>query len=104
GFEFFCKRATNPYNPLQTKATKRFGNGYSLFAQYTLQHAENNDGDYFFIDPDVNRGTAPNDRKHTFAVSTVIELPVGRGKKFLTDASPVVDAIVGGWQFNQNTM
>ena len=57
---------TNDYNSLQTKVTKRFGSGYSLFVQYTLQHAVNNDGDYFFIDPDVNRGTADFDRTHTF--------------------------------------
>ena len=67
-FDYFCNCATNSYNALQTKATKRFSQGYSLFIQYTLQHAVNNDGDYFFIDPDVNRGTANFDRTHTFAV------------------------------------
>jgi len=102
--DYFCNCATNLYNSLQTKATKRFGHGYSLFAQYTLQHAENNDGDYFFIDPDVNRGTANFDRTHTFSVSTVTEIPVGRGKRYLSDASGAVDAILGGWQFNQNTL
>jgi hypothetical protein len=75
-----------------------------LFVQYTLQHAENNDGDYFFIDPDVNRGTANFDRTHTFSVSTVAELPFGRGKMFLGGVSRAVDMVVGGWQFNQNTM
>ena len=104
GFDYFCNCATNRYNALQTKATKRFSQGYSLFMQYTLQHAENNDGDYFFIDPDVNRGPANFDRTHTFSVSTVTELPFGRGKMFLGGVSRAVDLVVGGWQFNQNTM
>ncbi len=104
GFDYFCNCATNRYNALQTKATKRFSQGYSLFMQYTLQHAENNDGDYFFIDPDVNRGPANFDRTHTFSVSTVTELPFGRGKMFLGGVSRAVDMVVGGWQFNQNTM
>jgi hypothetical protein len=104
GFDYFCNCATNRYNALQTKATKRFSRGYSLFVQYTLQHAVNNDGDYFFIDPDVNRGTATFDRTHTFAVSTVAELPFGRGKRYLTDISRAADIVIGGWQFNQNTM
>ena len=51
-FDYFCNCATNLYNSLQAKATKRFSQGYSLFLQYTLQHSENNDGDYYFIDPD----------------------------------------------------
>lgn len=102
-FDYFCNCATNLYNSLQTKATKRFGGGYSLFVQYTLQHSVNNDGDYFFIDPDVNRGTANFDRTHTFTFSTVAEIPVGRGKRFMADTSRPVDLIVGGWQFNQNT-
>ena len=94
----------NRYNALQTKATKRFSRGYSLFLQYTLQHADNNDGDYFFIDPSVNRGTANFDRTHTFTVSTVAELPFGRGKPFLSGISRAADVVVGGWQFNQNTV
>ena len=103
-FDYFCNCATNRYNSLQAKATKRFSQGYSLFAQYTLQHSVNNAGDYFYIDPSVNRGTADFDRTHTFTLSTVTEVPIGRGKMWLTDVSRVVDAIVGGWQFNQNTV
>lgn len=104
GFDYFCNCATNRYTALQTKATKRFSQGYSLFLQYTLQHAVNNDGDYFFINPDVNRGTANFDRTHTFSASTVTELPFGRGKAFLSGVSRAADMVVGGWQFNQNTM
>jgi hypothetical protein len=103
-FDFFCNCATNLYHSLQTKATKRFGGGYSLFAQYTLQRSENNDGEYFFIDPDVNRGTANFDRTHTFTFSTVAEIPIGRGKALLSDVSRPVDLIIGGWQINQNTV
>ena len=80
GIDYFCNCGTNLYQSLQTKATKRFSKGYSLFAQYTLQHAENNDGSYFFIDPDVNRGTSDNDRRHLFAVSTVCGSPGGPGQ------------------------
>jgi outer membrane receptor protein involved in Fe transport len=103
-FDYFCNCATNLYHSLQTKATKRFSSGYSLFAQYTLQRSENNDGEYFFIDPAVNRGTANFDRTHTFTLSTVTEIPVGRGKAFLANSSRAVDLILGGWQFNQNTI
>jgi carboxypeptidase family protein len=103
-FDFFCNCATNIYHSLQTKATKRFSGGYSIFAQYTLQRSENNDGDYYFIDPDVNRGIANFDRTHTFTFSTVAEIPIGRGKAWLSGVSRPVDIIIGGWQLNQNTV
>jgi hypothetical protein len=103
-FDYFCNCATNRYNALQTKATKRFSRGYSLFLQYTLQRSVNNDPDYFFIDPSVNRGTSNFDRTHTFAVSTVAELPFGRGKPYLSGISKAADLVIGGWQFNQNTI
>ena len=32
--------------------------------------------------------------------SVIWELPVGRGRKFLTDASPIVEAIAGGWMLS----
>ena len=47
----------------------------------------NNDGDYFFIDPDVNRGTADFDRTHNVhSCRPCAEIPVGRGKRMLSDA------------------
>ena len=35
GIDVFCNCGTNRYDSLQTKFTKRFSNGYSVFAQYT---------------------------------------------------------------------
>src|SRR4051812_46095640 len=75
-----------------------------MFVQYTLQQAGENDGDYFFIAPSVNRGTANFDRTHTFTLSTVAEIPVGRGKRFMGGISRPADLVIGGWQVNQNTM
>jgi hypothetical protein len=37
-------------------------------------------------------------------LSLVAEIPVGRGKRYMSDVSPGVDALVGGWQFNTNTI
>ena len=49
-------------------------------------------------------GTATSDRTHTFAVSTVAEIPVGRGRHYMGDISRAAYLFIGGWQFNQNTM
>ena len=43
-------------------------------------------------------GRNVQDRTHILSFNTVYELPLGRGRKLLPDANPVVDAILGGWQ------
>jgi hypothetical protein len=103
GIDYFCNCATNAYDSLQTKFTKRFAAGYSVQAAYTLQRAEQAGADYFFYDPELNRGPADWDRTHNFTLSLVAELPIGRERKYMTDISPVLDAVIGGWQFNTNT-
>ena len=78
-------------------------------ANYTLQRAEQDDGDYFRRLPErrivdsAQRGPADWDRTHNFVLSLVAELPFGRGRPYLSDISPLADAVLGGWQFNTNT-
>jgi hypothetical protein len=96
-------KATNRYDSLQVKLTKRFSQGYSFLTHYTLQKAVNNSGQYFNIDPSVNRGKADFEKKHNFVLSQLFELPFGRNHKFLSGIGKVADAIIGGWQINSNT-
>jgi outer membrane receptor protein involved in Fe transport len=103
GIDYFCNCATNAYDSLQTKFTKRFSDGYSVQATYTLQRAIQDNPDYFFFDSEMNRGPADWDRTHNVTFSVVAELPFGRERRYLTDVSTVVDALVGGWQVNTNT-
>ena len=48
----------------------------------------------------IQKTIASNDQTHTFIFSWSYELPVGRGKRFLASANPVVNHLVGGWQIN----
>ncbi|MGB7207796.1 MAG: TonB-dependent receptor [Pyrinomonadaceae bacterium] len=95
--------ATNRYDSMQLKLTKRFANGFSFLTHYTLQRAVNNSGNYFNIDPDLNRGRADFERTQNFVLSQLFELPIGRNKKFLGNIGKVADAFIGGWQLNSNT-
>ncbi len=112
GIDYFCNCATNSYDSLQAKLTKRFSSGYSANVNYTLQKARQHGGDQFETDlpehqglynSDLEFGAPDWDRIHSFVFSLVAELPVGRGREFLSDMSPLMDGIVGGWQFNANT-
>ncbi len=91
GIDYFSNTGKSRYNALQAKVTKRFSSGYSLLAHYTLQSHKNNDGGYFFIDPNVNYGPADFIRKHVFVLAGTAELPFAKGNR-----------IFGGWQVNAN--
>ena len=102
GVAYYCNCGTTDYQSLQAKITKRFANGYSLLAHYTFQKAKQNDGSYFFIDPNQNYGPQQFGRDHNFVFSALAELPFGKGKKVAGDATGLANAIIGGWQVNTN--
>jgi outer membrane receptor protein involved in Fe transport len=112
GIDYFCNCATNSYDSLQAKLTKRFSSGYSANVNYTLQRARQHGGDQFETDlpehqglynSDLEYGPPDWDRVHNFVFSLVLELPVGRGREYMSDMSPLMDAFLGGWQVNTNT-
>ncbi|HJU56031.1 MAG TPA: TonB-dependent receptor [Pyrinomonadaceae bacterium] len=102
----YCNCSDNHYDSLQIKATKRFSSGYSFLTHYTLQRARDYNDDRFIPGIDADYAYGPHDfiRTHNFVLSQVAELPFGRGKRYFTNASRALNYIVGGWQFNSNTI
>lgn len=45
-----------------------------------------------------NRANSGFDVRHLINFNSIWELPIGRGRHFLTDSNGVVNAILGGWQ------
>ena len=99
---YLCNCADNHYNSLQAKLTKRYSNGYSLLASYTLQSIQNHGADQYFFDRDLEYGTPDWARTHLFTLAGTFELPFGRGKRFMSDISKGLDYVIGGWQLNAN--
>jgi hypothetical protein len=100
GIDFFSNTGRSRYNALQAKLTRRLAGGFSLVTHYTLQSHKNDDGGYFFVDPDVDYGPANFIRTHVYVLLTTMELPFGKGKRYGSDASGALDALIGGWQLN----
>jgi hypothetical protein len=48
--------------------------------------------------PGLDYGNVSFDRRHRFLTTGVYDLPIGRGKMFLSGANRAVDQILGGWQ------
>jgi hypothetical protein len=99
------------YNALLVKLERRFHNGLNLLASYTYSKTLT-DADSALpafvsfsgggsIQNSFNlrseKALSYQDIPHTFVVSYIYELPVGKGKKFLNKPGPV-DKVLGGWE------
>ncbi len=96
------------YDSLQTRLTRNFSKGYQIALNYTWSKsigvggADNSDNEPWIKLPqffDLNRALSGFDRTHSFQLTNLIELPFGKGKKWLSDGG-VLSAIAGGWQIN----
>jgi hypothetical protein len=97
------------YNSLQAKVEKRYSHGLTFLATYTWSHAlddASDAGGLFtaignrqpalipYIDELTN---SVFDIRNRFTINGNYELPIGRGRTFLSNSSRWLDEIVGGW-------
>ncbi|MDQ2936132.1 MAG: TonB-dependent receptor [Acidobacteriota bacterium] len=105
---------TDSYNALQMTLSRRISNGLTLNSQYTFSKSFGNtsgsneartaakpfggavraSGDYNNYEAD--RGYNNFDVRHTFNLSAVYDLPMGKGKSF--DMGGIGNAILGNWE------
>jgi len=98
---WFGNDASSNYNAIQIKAEKRFSHGLQFLAHYTYAHANDFNDSYYSVNPKVAYGPDPFSRNSVFVINAVYLLPIGRGQRFLGDASRALDLVVGGWQVSQ---
>jgi hypothetical protein len=108
------------YQALQIELNRRLKNGLSFQASYTwAKNLANYGGDApSGFAPEVIYGTSVNDhfnlrdvrgnvagtRRNRFLLSGLYELPFGKGKRFLSNPSPVLNGFFGGWQLSNVTL
>ncbi len=107
-------RGRSDYNALQMSLRQRSMNGLEYLASYTLSQTKTNNLGYYgsggvaaegaywmnTYEPEWNYGPAFFDARHNLVFSANYELPYGQGRTWGADASPVVDAILGGWRLS----
>jgi hypothetical protein len=96
--DYFGNDADNKYNALQVKVEKRVSNGLQFLAHYTYSKAYFYDAGYFSADKKFAWGPDDFNRNHVFVINTVYELPIGKGKRFMSDVGRAADLLFGGWQ------
>src|SRR5260370_23384986 len=96
---------------MQWTVRKRFAQGYQFDFNYTwsksidLGSTRETNGStggqilnsYF---PDQMRAVSDYDTTHVFSALALVELPFGKGKRFIGKANRVVDGILRGWQLS----
>lgn len=104
--------ANSNYNAFQTSLRRRATAGLTLLASYTFSKSmddassTNNSttGTQKFPQDIRNlkaeRALSDFHRKHQFSASFNYELPIGKGRMFLSDAGGVTNFLLGGWQIN----
>jgi hypothetical protein len=100
---YYGNDADNKYNALQIKAEKRVSHGLQFLAHYTFSHAYQYDNNYFSVDKKVAWGPNGFNRNQVFVANVLYELPVGKGKRFMSGAGRVADLLIGGWQISNTT-
>jgi hypothetical protein len=99
------------YKALQTKFEWRMSHGVTVLSSLTLsrtkdngsQSLENANGN-FPAPQDINNldadfGLSEYNQPYNSTTSFVWSLPFGSGRRWASTASPVLDAIIGGWTF-----
>lgn len=109
-----ASRGRSDYHALQASVRQRHLNGLEYMASYTLSETKTNNLGYYgsggvaaegaywmnAYEPEWNYGPSFFDARHNFVLSANYELPFGRGRRWGTDASAVVDALLGGWRLS----
>jgi len=88
------------YNALQVKVDRRFRNGLMITNSYTLSrsmdYVNENTTIGTPIDFELSWARSNFDRLHNYVLTTIYELPVGPGRKWLSNG--LAGKIIGGWQ------
>lgn len=100
------------YDALQATAARRYEHGWGVTAAYTWSHAMSNARGFFSTgaqtadqsafwpdpkNPDADWGPSPYDVRHNITVAGLVDLPWGRGRRYLSGVPGWIDALVGGW-------
>ncbi len=102
---------TSDYNALQAKIDRRFAQGFQFGASYTFSRLLTDASEDLFggsplggvlqnpFDRESLRSVSANNPKHVFVVNYLVELPFGKGKRYMNQGG-IVDKLVGGWQLS----
>jgi len=100
---YYGNDASSNYNAFEAKVDKRFNRGLQFITHYTYAKSNAYNGTLYATDHPIAYG--PNDfvRTSIWVFNPVYQLPFGKGKQYLGNASRGMDYLVGGWGVSNST-
>ena len=100
---YYCDCANENYNALQVTAKVNALAGWTLQANYTYQRQwgpgwDPYDSNYYFIyDRAAGYGYSNTLPRNQITLAQTFEIPVGKGRKYMSGMNRVADGAIGGW-------
>src|SRR5581483_3256475 len=109
-YPLYMSGSTSNYQSLQIRGERRFSRGLSFMLTYTfdkliddysiIANSGRNAAIQNIYDRHSERSVSPNDISQVLSLSSVYELPIGRGRLLGKGWSHLTDFFLGGWQVN----
>jgi Carboxypeptidase regulatory-like domain/TonB dependent receptor len=102
-FNYSYNEMPSSYNGLQVELNKQMSSGLSFKGSYTWSKSLDWQSDPYGTQPrdfyNLRADWGPSDynRPQLFVFSSIYQLPVGKGKRYLGDANTFTDKVLGGW-------
>ena len=104
-------RGKSDYHSLQAQYERRMTKGLQFLGAFTwsktmddscgnLDTCDNGHAPQLYTDYGLERALSDQDQNYRLVLSSLYELPFGRGKQFGGNVSKWMDYIIGGWQLN----
>ena len=107
GMLYSSQSGWSRFHALNLRVERRFANGLSLLGAHTWAKSIDTDSGGSWGTPNLNPanfvldiGPSDYDIRHRFVTSVLYELPLGKGKPYLSGVSRAANLVVGGWQLN----
>lgn len=101
----YCNCANSQYNSLQVIFQVKNAGGYNLQGNYTYQVAQgdgwgSNQSYTFLYDRPLGYGNEDNIPHQQWVLTQNYDIPVGRGRKYLSHMNRALDWVIGGWNLS----
>jgi hypothetical protein len=100
-------RGKSDYNSMQAQYERRMTNGLQFLGSFTWSKtlddacgAIDTCNPQLYTDYAIERGLSNQDQNYRMVLSSLYELPFGKGKRWAGNVSRAIDYAVGGWQLN----
>jgi hypothetical protein len=100
-------RGKSDYHSLQAQYERRMTNGWQFLGSFTWSKTIDDAcgaidvcQPQLYTDYKLERGLSNQDQPYRLVLSSLYELPFGKGKRWAGNISRTMDFIVGGWQIN----